>query len=82
MPAFGLILMSYRIIGVVVFPVVLAGGSAALAWRLQDWLYGRQLAERVAGRETRPVDSGSRDVASPRRMLNELSPSPTQAIAD
>lgn len=39
MPAFGLILMSYRIVGVVVFPVVLAGGSAALAWRLQDWLF-------------------------------------------
>ncbi|MGF6332390.1 hypothetical protein ABH909_005268 [Pseudomonas sp. BS3782 TE3695] len=40
MPAFGLIPMSYRIIGVVVFLVVLASGSAALAWRLQDWRYG------------------------------------------
>jgi hypothetical protein len=45
MPAFGLIPVPYRIIGVVVFLAVLAGGSAALAWRFQDWRYGRQLAE-------------------------------------
>jgi hypothetical protein len=55
MPAFGLIPMSYRIIGVVVFPVVLAGGSAALAWRLQDWRYGRQLAE-LAGLQAEKLD--------------------------
>ena len=47
MPAFGLMPMSYRVIGVVVFLTVLAGGSAALAWRFQDWRYGRQLAEQA-----------------------------------
>jgi hypothetical protein len=47
MPAFGLISMSYRVIGVVVFLAVLAGGSAALTWRFQDWRYGRQLAEQA-----------------------------------
>jgi hypothetical protein len=39
--------MSYRVIGVVVFLAVLAGGSAALAWHFQDWRYGRQLAEQA-----------------------------------
>ncbi|EUB71975.1 lysis protein [Pseudomonas sp. GM41(2012)] len=47
MPAFGLIPMSYRVIGIVVFLTVLAGGSAALAWHFQDWRYGRQLAEQA-----------------------------------
>jgi hypothetical protein len=47
MPAFGLIPMSYRVIGIVVFLAVLAGGSAALAWHFQDWRYGRQLAEQA-----------------------------------
>ncbi|MDI3272537.1 lysis system i-spanin subunit Rz [Pseudomonas sp. AL03] len=47
MPAFGLMPMSYRVIGVVVFLAVLAGGSAALAWQFQDWRYGRQLAEQA-----------------------------------
>ncbi|MHC8370555.1 lysis system i-spanin subunit Rz [Pseudomonas sp. MDT1-85] len=47
MPAFGLMPMSYRAIGVVVFLAVLAGGSAALAWRFQDWRYGGQLAEQA-----------------------------------
>ena len=41
MPAFGLI--GWRLIGL----LVLAGCSAALAWQLQDWRYGRQLAEQV-----------------------------------
>ena len=45
MPAYGLIPMSYRVVGVVVFLAVLSGGSAALTWRFQDWRYGRQLAE-------------------------------------
>lgn len=39
MPAFGL--MSWRVIGI----VLLAGLSAVLAWQVQDWRYGRQLAE-------------------------------------
>ena len=47
MPVFGLMPMSYRVIGVVVFLAVLAGGSAALAWRFQDWRYGGQLAEQA-----------------------------------
>ncbi|MHC8390582.1 lysis protein [Pseudomonas sp. MDT2-39-1] len=41
MPAFGLI--SWRVMGI----VVLAGGSAALAWHVQDWRYGRQLTEQA-----------------------------------
>jgi Bacteriophage Rz lysis protein len=41
MPAFGL--MSWRVIGI----IVLAGVSAALAWHVQDWRYGRQLAEQA-----------------------------------
>ena len=41
MPAFGLI--GWRLIGL----LVLAGCSAALAWQLQDWRYGRQLAEQA-----------------------------------
>jgi hypothetical protein len=45
MPAFGLIPPPYRVIGVFVLLAVLAGTSAALAWRVQDWRYGRQLAE-------------------------------------
>ena len=47
MSAFGLMPISYRVIGLVVLLAVLAGGSAALAWHFQDWRYGRQLAELV-----------------------------------
>ncbi|TWC49598.1 bacteriophage Rz lysis protein [Pseudomonas sp. SJZ080] len=47
MPAFGLIPVSWRVIGVVVLLAVLAGGSAALAWRFQEGRYGRQLAEQA-----------------------------------
>jgi hypothetical protein len=39
--------LSWRIVGVVVLLAVLAGGSAALAWRFQDGRYGRQLAEQA-----------------------------------
>jgi hypothetical protein len=45
MPAFGLMPASWRVIGVVVLLAVLAGGSAALAWRFQEGRYGQQLAE-------------------------------------
>lgn len=41
MPAFGL--MSWRVLGI----IVLAGLSALLAWQVQDWRYGRQLAEQA-----------------------------------
>ena len=54
MSAVGLMPMSYRIIGVVVFLAVLSGGSAALRWRFQDWHYGRQLAEQAACNELSP----------------------------
>ncbi|HEF4758427.1 TPA: lysis protein [Pseudomonas putida] len=47
MPALGLIPGSQRIIGRVVLLLMLAGGSAVLAWRVQDWRYGRQLAEQT-----------------------------------
>jgi hypothetical protein len=47
MPVFGLIPLSYRIFGVAVLLAVLLGGSAALAWRVQDWRYGWQLAEQA-----------------------------------
>ncbi|NWA10694.1 lysis system i-spanin subunit Rz [Pseudomonas gingeri] len=33
----------YRLFAVVVLLAILAGGSAALAWRVQDWRYGLQL---------------------------------------
>ncbi|XHF32258.1 lysis system i-spanin subunit Rz [Pseudomonas chlororaphis] len=41
MPAFGLSV--WRLIGL----MLLAAGSAALAWQFQDWRYGRQLAEQA-----------------------------------
>jgi len=41
MPAFSLSV--WRLIGL----VLLAAGSAALAWQFQDWRYGRQLAEQA-----------------------------------
>ncbi|QBZ88302.1 lysis protein [Pseudomonas viciae] len=45
MPAFDLMPFSIRSLGVVVLLALLAGGPAVLAWRLQDWRYGRQLAQ-------------------------------------
>lgn len=47
MPAFGLMPSAYRWLGTVVVLVVLTCGSAALAWRIQEWRYGRQLAEQA-----------------------------------
>ncbi|WP_434656120.1 lysis protein [Pseudomonas sp. R3-56] len=45
MPTFGLMPFSCRTLGVVVLVALLIGGPAMLAWRLQDWRYGRQLAQ-------------------------------------
>jgi len=45
MPAFGLMPFSARTLGIVVLLALLAGGPAMLAWRVQDWRYGRQLAQ-------------------------------------
>jgi len=35
----------YRLFAIGALLVVVAGGSAALAWQVQDWHYGQQLAE-------------------------------------
>ncbi|UZE07472.1 lysis protein [Pseudomonas corrugata] len=45
MPVFGLMPFSLRTLGVVALLMLLAGGPTVLAWRLQDWRYGRQLAQ-------------------------------------
>ncbi|AVX90134.1 lysis protein [Pseudomonas koreensis] len=37
----------YRLLASGVLLVALAGGSAALAWQVQDWRYGQQLAEQA-----------------------------------
>jgi Bacteriophage Rz lysis protein len=47
MPAFGLMPVSFRAIGVAVLLAIVAGGAATLSWRIQDWRYGRQLAEQA-----------------------------------
>ncbi|SDB36353.1 Bacteriophage Rz lysis protein [Pseudomonas sp. NFACC23-1] len=44
MPTFDLMPFSSRALGIVVLLALLAGGSAMLAWRFQDWRYGQQLA--------------------------------------
>jgi len=35
----------YRLFGKVVLLTTLVGGSAAITWQVQDWRYGKQLAE-------------------------------------
>jgi hypothetical protein len=40
-----LIPASYRLVAKGVLLAVVAGGSAAITWQLQDWRYGTQLAE-------------------------------------
>lgn len=47
MSAFGLMPSVYRWLGAVVVLIVLTCGPATLAWRVQDWRYGRQLAEQA-----------------------------------
>ncbi|WP_033033022.1 lysis system i-spanin subunit Rz [Pseudomonas kilonensis] len=44
MPTFDLMPFTSRALGIVVLLALLAGGSAMLAWRFQDWRYGQQLA--------------------------------------
>nr|WP_123583512.1 lysis system i-spanin subunit Rz [Pseudomonas brassicacearum] len=39
--------VGWRLIGIAAVLAVVAGGAAALAWQLQDWRYGRQLAEQA-----------------------------------
>lgn len=50
MPAFDLMPFSSRTLGIVVLLALLAAGPATLAWRLQDWRYGRQLAQMAQSR--------------------------------
>jgi len=42
-----LIPVQYRLLAIGSALVVLAGGSAAVAWQVQDWRYGQQLAEQA-----------------------------------
>ncbi|EUB74478.1 lysis protein [Pseudomonas sp. GM41(2012)] len=42
-----LIPASYRLLAIGVLLTALAGGSAASAWKVQDWRYGQQLAEQA-----------------------------------
>ncbi|MEX3775850.1 lysis system i-spanin subunit Rz [Pseudomonas sp. MYb118] len=47
MPAFGLMPLAWRVLGIALVVAVLAAGPAALAWRYQDAHYARQLAEQA-----------------------------------
>jgi hypothetical protein len=47
MRLFDLIQAPYRVIAVGGLLVAIAGGFAALAWQVQDWRYGQQLAEQA-----------------------------------
>jgi hypothetical protein len=42
-----LIPVPYRLLAIGVLLAALAGGSAALAWQVQDWRYGRQLEQQA-----------------------------------
>jgi hypothetical protein len=59
MSAVGLMPMSYRIIGVVVFLAVLSGGSAALRWRFQDWRWSAAGGTGSVQRIIAIIDAGS-----------------------
>ncbi|WVV48595.1 lysis system i-spanin subunit Rz [Pseudomonas sp. NA13] len=64
MPTFGLMPFSSRALGVVVLLALLAGGSAMLAWRFQDWRYGQQLARLAQSQaETQSNDPSGCDAA-------------------
>ncbi|PXX53495.1 hypothetical protein H160_05885 [Pseudomonas sp. LAMO17WK12:I9] len=47
MPAFGLMPLSSRAMAVVVLLAVVAGVAGTLAWQVQAWRFGRQLAEQA-----------------------------------
>ncbi|MGE7959095.1 lysis protein [Pseudomonas sp. NPDC089530] len=47
MPAFGLMPLSFRTMAVAVLLAVVAAVAGALAWQIQDWRFGRQLAEQA-----------------------------------
>ncbi|WP_053152899.1 lysis system i-spanin subunit Rz [Pseudomonas sp. Pf153] len=50
MPVFNLMPFSARNLGVVVLLALLVAAPAMLAWRFQDWRYGRQLAQMAQSR--------------------------------
>lgn len=47
MPAFSLMPLTWRVLGIALVLAVLAAGPAVLAWRYQDARYARQLAEQA-----------------------------------
>ncbi|CAI8972494.1 prophage endopeptidase [Pseudomonas chlororaphis] len=47
MPAFGLMPPSYRAMAIVVLLAMVAGVAGTLAWQVQEWRFGRQLAEQA-----------------------------------
>ena len=47
MRVFDLIPATYRLLAIGVLLAVLAGGSPASAWQVQDWRYGRQLEQQA-----------------------------------
>lgn len=47
MSAFGLISAPYQTVVSAVLLIMLVGGSATLAWRIQDWRYAGQLEEQA-----------------------------------
>ncbi|AUM68536.1 lysis system i-spanin subunit Rz [Pseudomonas fluorescens] len=52
MSAFDLMPFSSRILVVLMLLALLAGGPAVLAWRVQDWRYGQQLAQLAQSQAT------------------------------
>jgi len=48
MSAFDVIPTPYRIVAMVGLLVIVTGGSAGLAWQIQAWRFGRQLAEQAS----------------------------------
>ena len=69
MPAFGLMSASWRVIGAVVLLAMLAGSSAALAWRFQEGRYGRQLAEQARA-QAEPLNQRT-VAAAPRQQAEQ-----------
>jgi hypothetical protein len=58
MPFGELIPEPYRLFGKAVLLTTLVGGSAAIAWQVQDWRYGKQLAEQARLRNPQSAGPG------------------------
>ncbi len=65
-----------RLIGIAALLAVVAGGAAALTWQFQDLRYGQPLPKPAAWF----MEACAPDLT--RRMLNELSGSPTKVTED